>query len=184
MQVHVGGIIELERRGEVRCRVDGCTFPQLPNSHNLCLPHFKAAKKLLTAINLTDAKKAAKNGLNFVYFAQPEGGGPIKIGATKKHPEKRLSSLQTGSPVPLVLISWLPCEWWLEKALHRALDNFRVSGEWFANSVEVRMLAAMAADGLHDKIHTFAEKNGGIKYKKRRAHRFAQNEDFLKESLN
>src|ERR1017187_677078 len=39
---------------------------------------------------------------SFVYFAQPVDGGPIKIGVTNDL-RLRLSGLQTGSPVKLVL---------------------------------------------------------------------------------
>lgn len=187
MTVHVAGLARLEQRGEIRCRVDGCTLPQLPNDSRLCLHHFRAAQKLLSAMSETEARKAAKDGLTFVYFAQPVGGGPIKIGKTRKHPEQRLSSLQVGSPVPLELLGWLSCEWWLEQALHRALEQHLVQGEWFKDAPEVRLLVAMAKDGMHDKIHEFAKANGGIKYKKRRSGRQIRNAmnsaDFMRESL-
>lgn len=58
-------------------------------------------------------------------------GNAVKIGFTSSCPHKRLRSLQTGSPNPLRLIG---LKWTTkadEREMHRALDAYRVQGEWF-----------------------------------------------------
>jgi hypothetical protein len=65
-----------------------------------------------------------------IYFVQPEGGGPIKIGRAED-PEARLKALQTGSPVRLKLCRFVdaPVEW--EARLHDVFAEWRSHGEWF-----------------------------------------------------
>lgn len=71
-----------------------------------------------------------------VYFVQALDGGPIKIG-TSNDVNKRVASLQTGSPMPLRLVGSLPGGRALEKEIHARLCAHRLRGEWFAESPEV-----------------------------------------------
>ena len=61
--------------------------------------------------------------------------GPVKVGITADVP-KRLSGLQTGSPLKLVIVG--KYAFWrreharlVEGAFHRACDVHRLEGEWF-----------------------------------------------------
>lgn len=66
--------------------------------------------------------------------------GFIKIGFAK-NPEKRLASLQTGSPAELILHASFETEHPKihEKMIHRRFRRFRVRGEWFDVPLEKAM---------------------------------------------
>lgn len=91
-----------------------------------------------------------------VYFAQV--GRYIKVGYSE-NPERRVRNLfksetRYGAPrdvttdSPRHLIAAVPGELADEFAAHRALDDFRVSGEWFLDEPEVRtyITGCVAAD--------------------------------------
>ena len=66
----------------------------------------------------------------YIYFAQMENTGPIKIGISTD-PHKRMASINTGSPYPITLLYFTPgCEE-DEKALHREFMKFSIRNEWF-----------------------------------------------------
>lgn len=70
-----------------------------------------------------------------IYFIQAEVIGRIKIGYTSKgRLEKRISALNTASPVPLKLLCVIPGRPELERRLHRRFRSCRVKGEWFLPS--------------------------------------------------
>jgi hypothetical protein len=72
--------------------------------------------------------------LQHVYFAQSINGGPIKIGCAVDV-EKRLKSLQVGSPTPLKLLGVLYGGGRKkENELHKRFATQRLEGEWFAVS--------------------------------------------------
>ena len=78
-----------------------------------------------------ESRNEANDKDGFVYFAQSETGGPIKIGWTT-HPEVRLARLQVGNPERLVLIALiLVRERAIEPALHKKFAAHRIRGEWF-----------------------------------------------------
>lgn len=66
----------------------------------------------------------------YVYFAQAEDGGPIKIG-TATSVTGRLASLQTGTPKKLVILAALAGGFEVERALHQLFARHRERGEWF-----------------------------------------------------
>lgn len=70
-----------------------------------------------------------ENGLH-LYIIQSAVTGAIKVGRSG-NPDKRLKSLQTGSPYPLRIILVLDRRGWQEKALHERLSRFHTKGEWF-----------------------------------------------------
>jgi DNA-binding XRE family transcriptional regulator len=74
-------------------------------------------------------KKWQREG--FIYLIRAENG-LVKIGATDK-PRARLSTLSSGSPVPLELLHTIATNDmpWLEANLHRRFKEKRARGEWF-----------------------------------------------------
>jgi hypothetical protein len=56
--------------------------------------------------------------------------GPVKIGVANDV-ASRMAALQTGNPRRLVLLDLVPDCGYLELALHRAFEQFRLVGEWF-----------------------------------------------------
>lgn len=72
------------------------------------------------------------------YIIQMSGTDYYKIGFTKTSCRTRLSVLQVGNPIPLVLVQELetkyPVE--LEKLLHKKFEDKRIHGEWFCLSEE------------------------------------------------
>ena len=73
---------------------------------------------------------------SYVYFVQPEGGGPIKIGRSIQ-PQKRISSLSCASPTPLELIATAPGGAFAESSLHSQFSDLRLHGEWFRPEPEL-----------------------------------------------
>lgn len=72
----------------------------------------------------------------FVYFIAVGHPAPeyVKVGYTKRHPRARLAQLQTGCPVRLTLLGFVPGCVGLERYLHTLLQDDRCEGEWFALS--------------------------------------------------
>ena len=75
-----------------------------------------------------------KNVEYLVYFI--EGAGRIKIGIAKNI-EERFRVIQTGSPVPLTLITSIPGGHKLEKELHERFEHLLCHGEWFEAAPEL-----------------------------------------------
>ncbi len=74
---------------------------------------------------------ADMEGLQSVYFVQATLGGPIKIGKSLD-PQKRVTGMQTGSPVPLRLLAQIvEAAEDLEETLHADFAHLRLHGEWF-----------------------------------------------------
>ena len=75
---------------------------------------------------------------SYVYAIGEVGGKEVKIGRSV-NPGQRLRSLQTSSPVRYTLWGFCPEKSPLtEKELHQRLKDFRIGGEWFLTSPEVR----------------------------------------------
>lgn len=66
-----------------------------------------------------------------IYFVQPQGELVVKIGFTSKDPARRIAELQIGNPRELKLLAHCEGSRCDEQAIHRYLDTYRVSGEWF-----------------------------------------------------
>ena len=54
----------------------------------------------------------------------------VKVGVAKE-PQSRLSACQSGNPVELILLGYLPGNESLEKRIHRFLEEHHERGEWF-----------------------------------------------------
>lgn len=80
----------------------------------------------------------------YVYFVGALEGSMIKIGWTLD-PERRLATLDCGSPVPLVLIGAMPGTQEQEASLHARFRAVRVKGEWFKACPDLVAIAEMAA---------------------------------------
>jgi len=74
-----------------------------------------------------------------LYFVQPVGGGPIKIGASV-HPERRFSVYLTWSPVPLDILVDAPGDYLTEAYLHYKFRSHRLHHEWFKDVPEIRTI--------------------------------------------
>lgn len=72
----------------------------------------------------------------FVYFIR-RSDGPVKIGFSA-HPVKRLSELQTVLAEKLSLLGVMSGTVLDEREIHSALKRYRLNGEWFDFSTEVR----------------------------------------------
>lgn len=70
-----------------------------------------------------------------IYFAECEG--KIKVGIAK-NVKSRLSQLRTGSAAPLTLIASVAGSLPIERALHKKLRPFHISGEWYRDCPEIR----------------------------------------------
>lgn len=89
-----------------------------------------------------------------LYFIQPVGGGPIKIGIAL-NPRRRLSQLNVSSFRRLGLLAVVQGAADREVRIHEALAPHRLNGEWFENCGEVLELikdTLMEADVSRDDI--------------------------------
>lgn len=77
-----------------------------------------------------------------VYFVQPEGGGPIKIGFSGSI-RSRLDAFATSCPFPLRVLGLVPGAMTLEASLHEEFRHTRIRGEWFHPTPD--LLARIAA---------------------------------------
>lgn len=75
-----------------------------------------------------------------MYVIGEEGGDHVKIGKSVK-PKQRLKSLSTGTPRELELVTKAEVEnaSEVEQTLHQKYDEYRVTGEWFKASDDIRM---------------------------------------------
>lgn len=67
---------------------------------------------------------------DLVYLIGPAKPHIAKIGHSIA-PKKRLQQMQTGSPLPLVMLWTCPGGRRLEERLHICLSPYRIHGEWF-----------------------------------------------------
>ncbi|MFH8692634.1 GIY-YIG nuclease family protein [Streptomyces anulatus] len=85
-----------------------------------------------------------------VYVIGSPGSHFVKIGFSKT-PQKRLSTLQIGSPVPLTLLATFEGGRDLETSLHRHFASCRRHGEWFELGADP-LEAVGAAASIHIQL--------------------------------
>ena len=100
--------------------------------------------QLVTPGGRAHSLNAAKvsNQAHFIYFIFNEHSNAIKIGRAK-NVTRRLRSLQTSSPAPLLLLKTIQVEGAkaaraTEKSLHQQFSDLRLSGEWFRADAALR----------------------------------------------
>lgn len=84
--------------------------------------------------------------MSVVYFIQAGAGGPIKIGVATDI-ARRVATLQTGSPEPLVVLATIAGGRAVEGRFHRALSLHRLRSEWFNPTPEVAQAVDLARRG-------------------------------------
>jgi hypothetical protein len=90
------------------------------------------------------------SGETQIYVIRSESGH-FKVGTTNDI-KRRLSYLQTGSPVRLWVEAIGPGTRCIEKEWHTRLDGYYVRGEWFfADSRVIEAVAVMVRDGIRPK---------------------------------
>ena len=95
----------------------------------------------------------------FVYFIRDPASDAIKIG-TSANPKGRLAQLQTASAKQLELLGSVPGHHALERQCHIVLERWRLTGEWFSRSLEVRSFIATALRyGITLAMHEIAGAN-------------------------
>lgn len=72
-----------------------------------------------------------------VYLIKCDKTNTCKIGYAS-NPENRLSQLQTGNPFALELVGVVDGDISLERELHIKFDKYRIKGEWFEYSQEIK----------------------------------------------
>ncbi len=84
-----------------------------------------------------------------LYFLQATGTDRIKIGFTRGHVSRRMSSIQTGCPFPLKAIATLKAHEIEERHYHKQFVAERVmpNAEWFYLSPALQVAIDAAADG-------------------------------------
>lgn len=86
-----------------------------------------------------------------IYFILGIGTDKVKIGKTRDL-KSRLSGMQTGSPVKLVLVSYYMAMDSEERFLHDALKKYKANGEWFYLSDEIIDIIDVTRDKLAPDI--------------------------------
>lgn len=102
------------------------------NDRNKRIEEKKAADQIRKEITVNKSveKSKLKTDTGYVYFIQPENGGPIKIGYSK-NVKNRLTTLQTSNAYKLVVIGEVNAPMVAEQKLHMYLKHAKTYGEWF-----------------------------------------------------
>lgn len=80
-----------------------------------------------------------KNEQGYVYFILDKVKNHVKIGFTRKEPEKRLKQLQTSNSSELELIYYVEANGFnTERFLHRLFEGCRVSKEWYEYGYHIK----------------------------------------------
>ena len=105
-----------------------------------------------------------------IYFIQAGDNGPVKIGYTKKDPDARMASLQTGSHDKLKLIGHRSGSTIKERELHQTFDKSRIRGEWFEpTSNLLGFINAKSLQEDYDRTLTMKERIAVMLYREHRA---------------
>jgi hypothetical protein len=99
------------------------------------------------------ALRAARLAMRSIYFVQHEDEfGPIKIGVAHEA-SKRVSNLQTGSPIRLIWIGHMfGADREVEKRLHRKFAHLHLRGEWFQPGKDLLALIAACNERLSRRM--------------------------------
>ena len=98
-----------------------------------------ARKGIAGAQQALDTVSQPPSGIRGVYFVLATGTDRVKIGCTSHFPS-RIGDLESGSPLPLELLSFFNClddPAPLELAMHERFAASRLHGEWFRVTPEM-----------------------------------------------
>jgi len=100
--------------------------------------------------------------MKYVYLIQSLEEGYYKIGVSK-HPNKRISELNTGNSSPLKLIEKYESEfaYAIEKTLQRKYSPFKKNGEWFDLSVINEITFNEECQKIEENL-IFLKKSGNV----------------------
>lgn len=90
------------------------------------------------------------------YLYAMECAGFVKFGVASDV-GKRLSGIQTGTPLAVTVLAKIYCDTRIEKHLHRHLRALRVRGEWFQRSQRVQELIDLMSKGNVERFLAFLE---------------------------
>lgn len=94
-----------------------------------------AVRQVLNTALPTDPRSAQVYVIGFA--DHDTATDPVKIGATSRDVAQRLRELQTGNPRKLAILCSIPYSSGYESAVHAALAEHRLEGEWFAAHPDV-----------------------------------------------
>ena len=104
--------------------------PDFMWQYNQLLTRAGVSRKISRRQVRRNAAPLAQLRLYLVYFIGVQPDGPIKIGYAN-NVQKRLGAIQTGNPCRLEVLATLPGGAAIERAIHLALADSRLNGEWF-----------------------------------------------------
>lgn len=81
-------------------------------------------------------------GVYFVRLDTPEDAGPIKIGVSASNMRRRVDDFNGGYPWRVVPLGWAHGSANEERMIHSVLASYRMNGEWFRPSEQVRSFVA------------------------------------------
>jgi hypothetical protein len=123
---------EVDKHGSVAAAADANGTPRATVQHWAKVFAIRSGHPKTPAA-LAGEQSAPVSG--YTYIVGAIGQGVVKIGRTGGEPRTRMSTMQTGSPVPLVLLATLPHPRW-EDVLHHHYAEQRQQGEWFTLSLD------------------------------------------------
>jgi hypothetical protein len=138
----------VDRHGSVAAAADAAGTPRATVQHWSKVFGIRSGHPKTPAA-LAGEQSAPQSGYTYIVGAADQS--LVKIGRTGGEPRARMSAMQTGSPVPLVLLATLPHPRW-EDVLHHHYAAHRRQGEWFElalDDVAAIMRWACQAAGLN-----------------------------------
>lgn len=100
--------------------------------------------------------------MKYIYLIQSLEEGYYKIGVSK-HPNKRITELNTGNSSPLKLIETYKSEFanQIEKTLQRKYHHLKKNGEWFNISVSIEITFIEECKFIEENLK-FLKNNGNV----------------------
>ena len=141
--INMNSCLETKKSIQYECLKTYLSFHLNSIKHDICDIEYKfdKCKEYLFANNEIKKTEYAETEGDKVYFISTLDESTIKIGYTKNI-SSRLSALQTGSPVKLILKGWLYGSSVDEKNLHSKFKKFRLHGEWFDFKKDIKKYIA------------------------------------------
>lgn len=126
-------------------------YADIANELNTSLRSVEARMSIAISRVASAFHETAHMGLAWIYFIQPVGGGPVKIGRSANL-KNRLRDLQRGHPEKLQVVAKFLGTREAETYLHQSLAGYRLHGEWFIASGMVAEVIRRVRAGLYDDL--------------------------------